>query len=325
MELARGVSYAKIALSIYCGHDMNRTRDTAGTGNASISDRAFALLQYPLPTHWLSNLVWHLTRLRTRWLAGASIRLFMRAFGVSLADAKLPDVSAFACFNEFFTRELRDGARPLPQAEAALACPVDGRIGQLGKVAGGRIVQAKGHDYSVAELLADRSLAAGFEGGVFCTLYLAPSDYHRVHMPCAGRVSRTVLIPGRLFSVNPATTRTVPRLFTRNERLVCLFEGDNGPFVLVMIGAMLVGSIETVWGGRMTPPRARQIAAHEFAADGERIIHLPRGAEMGRFNMGSSVVLLFPAGSARWCPSLAPGQVVRMGQALGDSYCFHRG
>lgn len=299
---------------------MNRSSHTDSPHTISIGDRAFALLQYALPTRWLSNLAYRLTRMRTRWIAQASIRLFMQAFGVSLADAKVKDIDSFTCFNEFFTRELSNTARPLPQHLAAVACPVDGRISQLGAVSAGRIIQAKARDYSVVELLGDGALAASFDGGAFCTLYLAPRNYHRVHMPLAATLCRTTLIPGRLFSVNPGTARTVPRLFARNERLVCLFDGDTGPFALVMIGAMLVGSIETVWSGRMTPPRVRRITTREYPADSDQVIRLARGAEMGRFNMGSSVVLLFPPDSVRWDPSLSPDQEVRMGQALGELF-----
>lgn len=297
---------------------MNGPCDTGEVQAASIGDRAFALLQYALPTHWFSSVAFRVTRARTRWIARTSIALFMRAFNVSLADAKVKNIDAFHCFNDFFTRELSNDARPLPQDATAVACPVDGRISQIGAVSTGRIVQAKGRDYSVAELLGDANLADSFDGGVFCTLYLAPSNYHRVHMPRTGTLHRTKLIPGRLFSVNPATSRAVPRLFARNERLVCLFDEDTGPFALVMIGAMLVGSIETVWSGRMTPPRARQVTNREYPADSDQAIHLARGAEMGRFNMGSSVVLLFPPDSVRWSSSLSSGQAVRMGQALGE-------
>ncbi len=245
----------------------------------------------------------------------AIVRRFIARYGVNMAEAAQPDPAAYASFNDFFTRALRPGARPL--AAADLVCPVDGAISQFGAVDAGRIFQAKGHDYSATALLGgDTALAAHFHGGHFATLYLAPKDYHRIHMPCAGRLLRMLHVPGALFSVNPATARGVPGLFARNERVVCVFDGDGrtpGPWVLVLVGATIVGSMATVWHGVVNPPRPGTLREWSYA-DGS--IALRQGEEMGRFLLGSTVVLLFPAGPLRWNPRWAPGGIIRMGEAM---------
>jgi len=221
---------------------------------------------------------------------------------------------AYVSFNDFFTRALRPGARPLAQAD--LICPVDGAISQFGAISGDRIFQAKGHEYTTTALLGgDAALAAHFHGGYFATLYLSPKDYHRIHMPCHGSLLRMIHVPGELFSVNPTTARGVPGLFARNERVVCVFDGPRGPWVLVLVGATIVGSMATVWHGVVNPPRPGRLREWSYAP-GQHV--LEQGAEMGRFLLGSTVVLLFPPGPLRFNPQWAPGGAVRMGQAMAQ-------
>jgi len=280
-----------------------------------LGQRLFVALQYALPQHLLSGLVFHLTRLRLGPLSRLAIRIFIKAFRVDMREASAQDPRAYPSFNAFFTRALRAGVRPLDPRPEAVLSPVDGIVSQLGIISGGRVLQAKGRDFSVAELLGgDVRLAADFDGGAFATLYLSPRDYHRIHMPLDGRLRETILVPGRLFSVNPTTAAAVPRLFARNERLVCLFDTELGPAALVLVGAIFVGSIETVWSGLVTPPRARALARTRANAG---MPVLQRGTEMGRFNMGSTVILLLPRDRVRWDPAIAPGAAVRCGSALG--------
>jgi phosphatidylserine decarboxylase len=251
------------------------------------------------------------------------VRAFVRRYGVDMAEAAQPDPAAYASFNEFFTRPLRAGARPL--AASGLVCPVDGAISQCGAIDGDRIVQAKGHHYTTTALLGgDRALAAHFHGGSFATLYLSPRDYHRIHMPCAGRLLRMVHVPGELFSVNPLTARAVPGLFARNERVVCVFEGEGGPdgvrgpWALVLVGATIVGSMATVWYGLVNPPRPGVVRQWDYT---DREVRLGRGDEMGRFLLGSTVVLLYGPRAGGDLPPVfepgwAPGAPVRLGQAM---------
>lgn len=271
-------------------------------------------LQYVLPQRALSRLVHAATRIRWGPWKNLLIRAITRAYAVDLGEAASTELVAYPHFNAFFTRALKAGARPLDPDPAAVLMPADGRISQAGPVHAGRIVQAKGRDYSVAELLADDAFAAAFDGGVFATIYLSPRDYHRVHMPLAGRLLETRHVPGRLFSVSPATVDRVPRLFARNERLVCRFETASGPLAVVMVGAMLVSGVETVWGGVLIPPYARRVDVVDHR--GGVPVALERGAEMARFNMGSTVIVLLPRGH-RLVAGLAPGLPVRMGQRLG--------
>ena len=279
--------------------------------NPTLGERLFVALQYILPQHRLSGIVFHLTRLRLGVLTGWLIRGFIRAFQVDMREARQPDPAAYSSFNAFFTRALREDARPLDQSPLAIVSPVDGVVSQLGNIASGRIFQAKGRDFGCADLLGgDAQLAARFDGGLFATLYLSPRDYHRIHMPIDGRLDCTIHVPGRLFSVNPTTAAAVPRLFARNERVICVFETDLGPMALVLVGAIFVGSIETVWSGRITPPRGRRMLRTPAAED---MPPLARGTELGRFNMGSTVILLLPRACARWEERLAPGVYVRCG------------
>jgi len=249
----------------------------------------------------------------TRW----AIRRFIRRYGVDMSEAAEPEVAAYATFNDFFTRALAPDARSLvPMDVADWLCPVDGVISQFGAIAGEQIFQAKGHSYSTTALLAgDAELAARFGNGQFATLYLSPRDYHRIHMPCAGRLLRMTYVPGDLRSVNPATVQRVPGLFARNERLVCLFETRHGPLVLVLVGATIVGSMATSWHGVVNPPRPGRIRRHDY---GDQRVMLARGAEMGRFLLGSTVVLLWPHATLRFNPDWTPGAAVRLGQALGS-------
>jgi phosphatidylserine decarboxylase len=277
-----------------------------------MSGRLAVLPQYLLPKQALTALAGRVASARGGSLTTALIRWFVGHYGVNMAEAADPDIAHYASFNEFFTRALKPGARPL--AGADLLCPVDGAISQFGAVDGERIFQAKGHDYTASALLGgDAALAAHFQGGHFATLYLSPKDYHRIHMPCAGWLLRMIHVPGELFSVNPTTARGVPGLFARNERVVCLFENERGPFVLVLVGATIVGSMATVWHGVVNPPRPGRPREWGYAG---QAIDLPRGAEMGRFLLGSTVVLLFPKGPLRFNPAWTPGAPIRMGEAM---------
>ena len=283
-----------------------------------MNDRLAVLPQYLLPKQALTQLMGWLASREGGSATAAAVGWFVRRYGVDMAEAAEPDIARYATFNAFFTRELKAGARPL--APSGLLCPVDGAISQFGALTGERIFQAKGHDYSATALLGgDAALAARFHGGQFATLYLSPRDYHRIHMPCAGRLRRMIHVPGALFSVNPVTARGVPELFARNERVVCVFEAaDGAPFVLVLVGATIVGSMATVWHGVVNPPRPGRLREWDYAGQD---IRLPQGAEMGRFLLGSTVVLLLPprlGTPLRFNPAWQPGGAVRMGQAMAD-------
>ena len=277
--------------------------------------RPAVALQYVLPHRLLSRLVYWATRWTWRPWKNLLIRQISTRYRVDLDEAAESDVAAFAHFNAFFTRELKPGARPLDADPTAVLCPADGRVSQAGPIRSGRIFQAKGQDYTAAELLGDAEAAAAYADGEFATIYLSPRDYHRVHMPLAGTLVSSVHVPGRLFSVAPFAVQAIPRLFARNERLVCHFDGEHGPFVVVMVGAMLVSSVSSVWDGLEIPPYGRAISKRDLRARG---IHLARGAEMARFNMGSTVIVLLPPGGPRLV-ELAPEQAVRMGQRIGSS------
>lgn len=278
-----------------------------------MSDRLFVLSQYILPKQALTALAGRLANLRGGGATTAFIKWFAGKYGVNMAEAANPDLAAYPTFNEFFTRPLKPGARPL--ADKALVCPVDGAISQVGAIKKDQIFQAKGHHYSTRALVGgDAELAAEFEDGTFATIYLSPKDYHRIHMPCDGRLTRMIYVPGDLFSVNPATARGVPGLFARNERVVCVFETATGPFVLTLVGATIVGSMATVWHGVVNPPRTRNV--REWRYDDQNIV-LKKGDEMGRFLLGSTVVLLFPKeGHVQFNPAWDATHPVRMGEAM---------
>ena len=245
-------------------------------------------------------------------LTSSVIRWFVGRYGVNMAEAANPDIAAYATFNEFFTRPLRGGPRPL--APADFICPVDGAISQFGAIERDQIFQAKGHSYSTAALVGgDRELAAQFEDGSFATLYLSPRDYHRIHMPSDGRLTRMIYVPGALFSVNPTTARGVPGLFARNERVVCVFDSPHGPFVLTLVGATIVGSMATVWHGVVNPPRPGHLREWRYA---DQQIAFRQGDEMGRFLLGSTVVMLFPKGVMQFNPAWAPARAIRLGEAM---------
>ncbi len=279
-----------------------------------MSDRLAVLPQYLLPKQALTMLAGSFARRELGALTTGAIRRFVARYGVDMAEAAEPDIAAYKSFNAFFTRPLKAGARPL--ADARLICPVDGAISQFGAIDGDQVFQAKGHRYSTAALVGgDAALAARFANGHFATLYLSPRDYHRIHMPCDGRLVRMIHVPGALFSVNPTTARGVPGLFARNERVVCVFESDAGPFVLVLVGATIVGSMATVWHGVVNPPRPGRLREWSYS---DPNLSFSQGEEMGRFLLGSTVVMLFPAGPLRFNPAWAPGGAIRLGEAMAS-------
>ncbi|HMO45354.1 MAG TPA: archaetidylserine decarboxylase [Rubrivivax sp.] len=281
-----------------------------------LDDRLAVLPQYLLPKGLLTRAAGRLAAGQHGAATTRVIRWFVARYGVDMNEAAEPDIAAYASFNDFFTRALKPDARPLARAD--LVCPVDGSISQFGRIRGRQIFQAKGHDYSTAALLAgDEALAGCFDDGHFATLYLSPKDYHRIHMPCAGRLQRMLHVPGALFSVNPATARGVPGLFARNERVVCLFEGEHGPFVMVLVGATIVGSMATVWHGVVNPPRPGHVREWRYDGNGgEAPVALAQGGEMGRFLLGSTVVLLFPRDGLQFNPAWMPGGAIRMGEMM---------
>lgn len=279
-----------------------------------MSERLDVLPQYLLPKQALTRFAGVVASAQAGGTTTALIRWFIGKYGVNMAEAAEPDPAHYASFNEFFTRALKPGARPL--ADADWVCPVDGAISQFGDIRRDQIFQAKGHAYSTTALVGgDAALAAQFEDGHFATIYLSPKDYHRIHMPCEGRLRRMIHVPGDLFSVNPTTARGVPGLFARNERVVCVFDTPHGPFVQVLVGATIVGSMATVWHGVVNPPRTGQLREWTYA-DGQ--VTLAQGAEMGRFLLGSTVVLLWPRGTLRFNPVWAPAGPVRMGQPMAS-------
>ncbi|HXI66540.1 MAG TPA: archaetidylserine decarboxylase [Steroidobacteraceae bacterium] len=287
-----------------------------GGDEDSASARAFVALQYLLPHHLLSSLAYEITRSRVRWVKNALIGAFVRRFQPDMSDAAQPDPFAFESFNAFFTRALRADARPVAADRAAIVSPVDGTVSQLGRLDGSWLMQAKGYAYTLESLLAtEGSWAEPFRGGAFATLYLAPFNYHRIHMPLEGTLRAAWYIPGQLFSVNATTAASVPGLFARNERVVCVFGAGGLSFALVLIGALFVGSMSTVWHGEVTPRRPRRRAELRLDASVASLT-LGRTAEVGRFNMGSTVILLLPPGTAQWRATLAAGSTVRVGEAI---------
>ena len=278
-----------------------------------MSDRLSVLPQYLLPKQALTALAGKFASAQAGGLTTSVIRWFVGRYGVNMAEAANPDIAGYASFNEFFTRPLKEGARPL--ADADFICPVDGAISQFGAIEHDQIFQAKGHSYSTTALVGgDAALAARFENGHFATLYLSPKDYHRIHMPCAGKLLRMIHVPGELFSVNPVTARGVPGLFARNERVVCVFEGEPGPFVMVLVGATIVGSMATVWHGLVNPPRPGHLREWRYE---DQDLRYAQGAEMGRFLLGSTVVMLFPKATLDFNLAWAPARPIRLGDAMG--------
>ncbi len=283
-------------------------------------DRFAVLFQYLLPKQALTAFAGFVASRERGWLTTALIRWFVGNYQVNMSEAADPDIGSYRTFNAFFTRALSPDARPL--AQAALICPVDGAISQFGAIARDQIFQAKGHSYSTTALLGgDATLAAQFQDGHFATLYLSPRDYHRIHMPCAGRLTRMIHVPGDLFSVNPATARGVPGLFARNERVVCVFESAqpaSGPFALILVGATIVGSMATVWHGVVNPPRGKKLREWRYPDESAPAIVLQQGQEMGRFLLGSTVVMLFPKRPLHFNPDWAPGRCIRLGETMAS-------
>ena len=281
-----------------------------------MSERFAVWLQYLLPKQALTILAGKLASAEAGSLTTAVIRWFVGRYQVNMAEAANPDISSYPSFNQFFTRPLRAGARPL--ADTALICPVDGAISQFGAIHADQIFQAKGHAYSTTALVGgDAEMAARYQDGQFATIYLSPRDYHRIHMPCDGRLLSMTYVPGALFSVNPATARGVPGLFARNERVVCEFEGPHSRFVLTLVGATIVGSMGTVWHGIVNPPRPGRIQHWDYQ---DQQIILRKGEEMGRFQLGSTVVLLFPATAGlHFEQDWQPARPVRLGESMADT------
>ncbi len=284
---------------------------------SALADYLFVLPQYLLPHHGISRLILRATRVKAAWFKLPLLRWFVQRYNVDMSEAANPDLLSYATFNHFFTRELRAGARPFDSQPNRVICPADGRISAIGYLHDRSILQAKGRDYDLQTLLGgDAQLASQFAGGAFATIYLSPRDYHRYHMPLAGRLQQMIYVPGRLFSVNPATVRRVRNLFARNERVVAIFDSIVGPMAVIPVGALNVACIELVWHGVVTPPHRQPV--HRWKYDrADEVIRLDKGAEMGRFNMGSTVILVFPKDVLRWDENLKSGDAVRMGQGMG--------
>lgn len=279
-----------------------------------MSDRSAVLPQYILPKQALTVFAGKIAGAQAGHLTTRLIRWFVARYEVNMAEAANSDIASYQSFNEFFSRPLRDGARPL--AKADFICPVDGVISQFGAIERDQIFQAKGYHYSTTALVGgDAELAAKFQDGSFATLYLSPKDYHRIHMPCDGKLTRMIYVPGELFSVNPTTARGVPGLFARNERVVCVFETKQGPLILVLVGATIVGSMATVWHGIVNPPRTGQVREWQYQ---NQPLMLKKGEEMGRFLLGSTVVLLFPKNTLTFNSDWSPARAVKMGEMMGS-------
>lgn len=274
------------------------------------------LPQYALPHHFLSELMSKLTHCQNETWKNLFIKSIVHLYGVDMNEAKYQNLDHYPSFNDFFTRELKDGARPIAEAANAIACPADGAVSQAGLIEGGKIFQAKGHSYTALELLGgDTERAKAFENGSFTTIYLSPKDYHRLHMPLTGRLKEMVHIPGRLFSVNAATAEGVPNLFARNERVACIFDTEAGPMALVLVGAIFVSSVETVWHGVVTPPTLSKPRTWHYQEDAPK---LEKGAEMGRFNMGSTIIVLFGQNKTTWNDDFIAGKPVKLGEGIGS-------
>jgi len=297
--------------------------DTPGAGG-----RAFVALQHLLPQHGISRLVLAATRSRSIAFKNALIRLFVKGFRPDMSDAVETEPTAYPSFNEFFTRALRPGSRPVDADPRAIVSPVDGTVSEAGVLTEDRILQAKGHDYTLRALLAGGGTwERSFAGGTFATIYLAPYNYHRIHMALAGELRESFYVPGRLFSVNRTTAQLVPGLFSRNERVFCGFDSGGMPWAIILVGALNVGSMATVWHGDVTPRRHRVVTAlpvgDGLAPATLTPLSLNKGDEMARFNMGSTVILLFPPGAAEWNASLTAGKVLRMGERIGTLHPWH--
>ncbi len=285
--------------------------------NSSLSDYLKSLPFYFIPHHFISWLIFHLARVEWTPIKNLSLKIYLSLHQVNMQEAEQTDPFAYKNLNAFFTRSLKAGARPFAEGENTLLSPVDGAVSQAQAIKNGRIFQAKGKDYSLLELVGGiNELAQPFEKGKFATIYLSPRDYHRIHMPLAGKLTDMVYVPGRLFSVAPHTAKVIPRLFARNERLVCKFDTDAGSMIMVLVGAINVSAIDTVWAGSVTPPSKNRII-HTQYNKGEGEVELDKGAEMGRFNLGSTVIMLLGE-NVELDNAIQPGNITRLGQALGS-------
>ncbi|WP_026971901.1 archaetidylserine decarboxylase [Aliagarivorans marinus] len=275
-------------------------------------DRIKVAAQYCIPQHLISRLAGRFAQAEAGKLTQAAISWFIKRYKVNMSEAEQESPADYASFNAFFTRPLKAGMRPIIEGDEQLAHPVDGAVSQLGDIEQGRVFQAKGHDFSARELLGgDKALAEEFRDGKFATIYLSPSDYHRIHMPCKGTLRQMVYVPGDLFSVNPLTAQNVPNLFARNERVAAIFDTEQGPMAMVLVGATIVASIETVWAGTITPPRGKQVFSWDYH---NNPITLDKGEEMGRFKLGSTVVMLFAKDAIDFAEGLSAEQTTRMGE-----------
>ena len=282
------------------------------------SDSFKIKIQYVMPKHLLSRIVGKLAAAKLGFVTTSLVKLFAKQYKVDMQEAANEDLSSYASFNEFFTRPLKDGIRPIDSAKESVVFPVDGCISQFGKIENDQLVQAKGHNYSVQALLGgDEELSANFTDGDFMTIYLSPRDYHRIHMPIDGTLEKMIYVPGELFSVNPLTAENVPGLFARNERVVSVFNSDHGKFAMVLVGATIVASIETVWAGNVTPPPGKKVRQWTYPADSDTAVSLAKGQEMGRFKLGSTVVMVYESGMQNFA-ELENGDVTRLGQVSGQ-------
>jgi len=281
----------------------------------SIMNRVKIALQYMMPKHALSRLAGKFASAKMGWLTTKAISAFIKAYDINMSEAKLKNATDFITFNDFFTRELEDGARDIDQNSSTLCYPVDGAISQQGDIVDGQLIQAKGFDYSLTSLLGgDARTAAPFQNGQFSCIYLAPKDYHRIHMPMAATLKEMIYVPGDLFSVNPLTANNVPNLFARNERVVCIFDTEHGQLGMVLVGATIVASIETSWAGTITPPAGKEIFRWQYPSKGIGSITFKKGDEMGRFKLGSTVVSTFTPNMIEFNPEATSGTVTRLGE-----------
>lgn len=282
-----------------------------------MKDRIFALIQTLLPHHFLSSLMFKVTRIKVSWFKNFFIGKFITIYNVDMSQAQNENFTSYESFNAFFTRPLKPTARPLAEGANTILSPVDGTVSEVGRIQNDQVFQAKGKNFSLEKLVGGSPERAQFyRNGYFATLYLSPRDYHRIHMPISGRIREMVHVPGRLFSVSPSTARSVNGLFARNERVVAGFSTDAGPMAMIMVGAIFVSSMETVWAGTITPPRGNNL--RQWSYDTQKPIHLDRADEMGRFNMGSTVILLFSENSIQWNDDLKCGKKIQFGEKLGE-------
>jgi len=281
--------------------------------SASWLDKLRVLPQYFIPQRFLTSLVYRITRCEIPWFKNNLIKLFITVFDVDMSLAKNPDPESYSSFNTFFTRGLSPEARPITLDEKIILSPVDGAISQIGNIQNNTIIQAKGKSYTLKHLLVEDELVNMFSGGTFATLYLAPRDYHRIHMPVSGQLSRMIYVPGKLFAVNSHSVRVVDAVFAKNERVINIFDTDIGPMAVVMVGALNVGSMETVWSGQITPAKNRIINDTQFS---DNDINLEQGQEMGRFNMGSTVILLLPQNVIQWSADMVADKTIVMGEKI---------